>query len=133
MEMPPPKHDELKPTAIRHRLWWIVISPLVWALHFLSCYIASAIWCQKYAATGDANDLRSFIAVVTGVAVVAIGVVAWLSLRVVRTSDATLPYDFDAPAERTHFLSYTAFLLSLLSLVATLFTALVYVIVRSCD
>ncbi|MFG0262799.1 MAG: transmembrane prediction [Novipirellula sp. JB048] len=133
MKMPPEQHDDSKPTAIRHRLWWIVISPLVWSLHFLTCYITSAIWCQKYAATGDPDELRLFIAVVTGIAVLAISVVAWLSFKNVRTSEATVPYDFDDPAERTHFLGYTAFLLSLLSLVATLFTALVYVIVRSCD
>lgn len=133
MEVGRRKHDESQSKPIRNRLWWIVISPLVWSLHFLACYITTAIWCEKYAATGDPKTLFISVAVYTVAAVVAIGVVAWLSFQNFRQRDAPLPYDFDDPADRTRFLGFTAFLLSLLSLIATLFTALVFVMVRSCD
>ena len=133
MEVGRQKYDESQPKPIRNRLWWIVISPLVWSLHFLACYITTAIWCEKYAATSDSKMLFGGVAVYTLAAVGAIGVVACLSFLNFRQRDAPLPYDFDDPADRTRFLGFTAFLLSVLSLIATLFTAIVFVMVRSCD
>jgi len=64
MEVGRRKHDESRPKPIRNRLWWIVISPLVWSLHFLACYITTAIWCEKYAATSDSQieDLADYFA-----------------------------------------------------------------------
>lgn len=62
--------------------------------------------------------------------IVAIGAASYRNFR---RADPPLTYEFDDPTDRTHFLGFTAFLLSLLSLIATLFTALVFVMVRSCD
>ena len=28
-------------------LWTLFTAPVVWALHFLTCYIGAAIWCAK--------------------------------------------------------------------------------------
>ncbi len=133
MEVGRKKHDELQPKPIRQQLWWIVISPLVWSVHFLACYITTAIWCEKYAATGDARTLLSWVSAYTAMALIAIIAVGLLSFKSFRRSDAPMPYEFDDPSDRTHFLGFTAFLLSLLSLIATLLTALVFVMVRSCD
>lgn len=127
------KHDPTKRPSIRDRLWWIVISPSVWATHFLACYITVAIWCEKYSATGNVRTLGTLVFVYTGAALAVISVVTWLSFKNFRRGDPPIPYDFDDPDDRTNFLGFTAFLLSLLSLIATFFTALVFVMVRSCD
>lgn len=129
-----PRHDESKPQPIRHRLWWITISPTLWAIHFLVCYIGAAIWCERYAGSPNSlGPLLTLVSVATVVALAGILVIAWLSFKNFRAGDPPLPYDFNDPEDRSHFLGFTAFLLSALSLIATLFTALVFVLVRSCD
>ncbi|TWU62183.1 hypothetical protein V7x_39120 [Crateriforma conspicua] len=128
-----PKHDKNQPKPMRARMWWIVISPSAWAVHFLACYITAAIWCEKFSDSGNKRNLDLGVTAYTLVALAVIAGVTWLSFKNFRRSDPPVPFNFDAPSERTDFLSFTAFLLSLLSLVATLFTALVFVMVRSCD
>ncbi|MCA9134043.1 MAG: hypothetical protein KDA45_12840 [Planctomycetales bacterium] len=118
----------------RRWLWWIVLSPMVWAVHFLACYLSAAIWCAKLADTAD--SVRPLQWAVAWVTAIALGVIVWagaVSYRQFRRGNPPVPYDFDDPADRTHFQGYTAFLLALLSCVATLFTALVFVLVGSCD
>ncbi|KLU05986.1 putative transmembrane protein [Rhodopirellula islandica] len=117
---------------MRMRLWWIAISPTVWAIHFLASYITAAIWCEKMMA-GNLRPLQFSVAIYTAIALPAIGWVGWASYRNFRRGDPPVPYDFDDPTDRTHFLGFTAFLLSVLSVVATLFTALVFVLIGSCD
>ena len=132
------KHSPDAHRSIRHRLWWIATAPSLWAVHLLACYIAAAIWCEKVGRPASPNPpaatpLWIFVGVVTAIAVVGILIVARLSWRNFRHRDPPLPFDFDVPNERTEFLGFTAFLLSMLSLVATLMTALVFVLIRSCD
>ncbi|MGB7839915.1 MAG: hypothetical protein WBL40_17580 [Terrimicrobiaceae bacterium] len=33
----------------RQSLWLLMISPTIWAAHFLLCYLTAAIWCAKFA------------------------------------------------------------------------------------
>jgi len=133
-----PVHDRDDPRSLRQRLWWIAIAPSLWAVHLLVCYIAAAIWCEKVARPQSPRPpspipLWIVVAAATVVVVIVILVIARLSWRNFRRSDQALPLTFDTPEERTAFLGFTAFLLSVLSLVATLFTVLVFVLVRSCD
>lgn len=128
-----PKPNESKPRSIRDRLWWIVAAPSIWAIHFLACYVTAAIWCEKYASDGRMSTLWIVIGGYTSIAVPAIIAVGIVSFRNFRRGDPPFPYDFDDPTDRTHFLGFTAFLLSGLSLIATAFTVLVFVLVRSCD
>lgn len=128
-----PRHDESKPKPIRDRLWWIATAPSVWALHFLACYITAAIWCEKFAGKSEMTTLWWWIGAYTLVALTVIIAIAVASYRNFRRGDPPLPYEFDDPSDRTHFLGFTAFLLAMLSLVATSFTALVFVLVRSCE
>ena len=133
MHDPSERHDESQPQPIREHLWWIVLSPSIWAIHFLACYVTAAIWCEKVGSNSDSGWLLGLVGGYTTVAVVAISVIAGWSLRSYRRRDQSPSYDSDDPSDRTHFIGFTAFLLSLLSLVATFFTALAMVIVRSCD
>ncbi|CAD73771.1 hypothetical protein-transmembrane prediction [Rhodopirellula baltica SH 1] len=131
-QQPVPLHDDGRPRPMKKRLWWIAISPLVWAVHFLACYITVAIWCEK-GGDGDLVPLQVAVGIFTAIAIFAIVWVGWLSYRNFRRADPPIPYDFDDPTDRTHFLGFTAFLLSSLSFVATCFTVLVFLLVGSCD
>nr|WP_202908851.1 transmembrane prediction [Roseimaritima ulvae] len=127
------KHDESRPKPIRDRLWWVVSAPSLWALHFLACYITAAIWCEKASHPEQMSFLYALITGYSVVALVGIAAVGWLSYRNFRRGDPPLPYDFDDPQDRTHFIGFTTFLLAALSGIATLFTVLVFVLVGTCD
>lgn len=127
------QHDESVPKPFHKRLWWIVLSPSVWAVHFLACYLTVAIWCAKVDSGTSSGRLLWLVGGYTLVAVAAISAVATSSFRSFRRDNAAVAHEFDDPADRTQFIGYTAFLLSLLSLIATLFTALALLIIRSCD
>lgn len=127
------RHDEAKAAPVRQRLWWITAAPSVWALHFLACYLSAAVWCEKFSATATNRPLIWMVSAYTVVSIGLIAAIASLSYRNFREGSPPIPYDFDDPADRTHFLGFTAFLLSVLSFIATLFTALVFLIIRSCD
>ena len=74
--------ERLRTLALRLHvnLWTLIIAPTVWALHFLLCYVATAIHCAKAGRLESLHALRPTIVVATVVAllVVAIaGYVAW--------------------------------------------------------
>lgn len=129
-----PDEVRAKPTAWTDRLWWLTIAPSVWAIHFLTTYLTSAIHCAKFADTeGDARVVRWLVAAFT---LVAIGLIAWvgtISYRRHRMGDSTAPHDFASQADQQRFLGFAALLLSLLSGVATLFTAMVFIFLGTCD
>ena len=33
-------------------LWTLFTAPVIWAFHFLFCYVAAAVWCAKRGDTG---------------------------------------------------------------------------------
>lgn len=76
--------------------------------------------------------LRIAVAILTGLAIVMITFVAFISFRQHRMGDAPLPHDFDSQDDQQRFLGFAAFLLSLLSIIATLFTASVFVFLGAC-
>ncbi|WP_237607612.1 transmembrane prediction [Roseimaritima sediminicola] len=129
---PPPRYEG-QSLEISERLWWIVIGPTLWALHFLACYLTAAIWCAKYAAEADSDALLLIlVAIYSVVAVAGIVVFGVISYRNHRRGCEALPEDLDRPRDRGRFIALAGLLLALLSLVATLFTAAVFVLVRGC-
>ncbi|WP_345682814.1 transmembrane prediction [Novipirellula caenicola] len=116
----------------RNHILWLVVPPGVWAVHFLASYLTIAIWCAKFAGdNADANPVRIAIAVYTVVALAIIVLMGWLSYRQHR-SGGSPPHDQDTYEDHVRFVGQATFLLALLSGVATIFTALVAVFVRSC-
>ena len=114
-------------------LWMIVISPTIWAVHFLASYITAAVWCAKFAGRdGPLESARWTIAAYTIVALAGIGFTGWRGYRRHTYGTATVPHDFDTPEDRHRFLGYATVLLSGLSAVATIFEALVIVFVETC-
>lgn len=114
-------------------LWRLVVSPTIWAAHFLLSYVTAAIWCAKYVPRdGSLDPVRWAIAGYTLLAIVGIALNGWSGWRRHTLGSATVPHDDDTPEDRHRFLGFSTALLAGLSAVATLYAALVIVFVRSC-
>ena len=127
----PPVHAPL--TEHRESLWVLIVSPTIWAVHFMLSYVTAAIWCAKVASRFDSlGPVRWLIAAYTVLALVGIarnGLGAW---RRHRHGQATLPHDDDTPEDRHRFLGFATALLAALSAVAVLFAALVLLYFHDC-
>jgi hypothetical protein len=117
----------------RQSLWLLIISPVIWAAHFLLSYITASIWCAKVADPNNSfGSVRVAIIVYTVVALGGIGVTGWVGYRKHSHGDASLPHDDDTPEDRHRFLGFSTLLLSALSAVAVVYAALVVFFFRSC-
>jgi len=113
--------------------WLLIVSPTIWALHFMLCYVTAAIWCAKFAApAGSLNGVKTAIAIYTAIALIGIGLNGWSGFRRHRHGSEATPHDFDSPADRHRFLGFATLLLSGLSAVATIFAALVALFFQDC-
>jgi type VI protein secretion system component VasK len=115
-------------------LWRVIISPTIWALHFLACYVAAAIYCEKMGRDAPLDDIRLLVITVT---VVALGGIAWSTLGLWRVHDRSLTdddfeYEHNTPEERHRFLSHVALMLSILSAVAVIYVAIPMLYLESC-
>jgi len=114
-------------------LGWLAVSPLVWAAHLLISYCAVAIYCAKYAPPdGEVTEVRWAVLVLTVLALAVIGWVARLGYVRHRSGQGIAPHDHDTEEDRHRFFGLATFFLSLLSGVATLFTALVFFMMETC-
>lgn len=114
-------------------LWWLIVSPSIWAAHFLGSYGTVALWCSRFApADGSLGATRLAIAVYTVVALLGVGLAARRAWRHHRFGAAEIPHDSDTPGDRHRFLGHASFLLAGLSAVAILFEAMPILFIRSC-
>ena len=114
--------------------WALAVSPTIWAVHFMLCYGTAAIWCAKLADPRDPLwPVRVAIFAFTAVALLAIGVVGYLGYRRHRIGAATLPHDDDTPEDRHRFLGFATLLLSGLSAIAVIYSAMAAVFVETCQ
>ena len=115
-------------------LWALAASPTLWAAHFLLSYATAAVWCAKFASGpgGSLTAVRIAIAVYTVAAMAGIAVIGWRGLKRHRHGEGSVPHDDDTPEDRHRFLGFATLLLSGLSAVATLFTALAAAFFGSC-
>lgn len=115
-------------------LWLLAASPSVWLLHLLACYITAAVWCGRIVGPqGPFLTARLAIGAYTIVALVAIGVVGAIGFRRHRLGSATLPHDDDTPEDRHRFLGFSTFLLSGLSAVGVIYSAIAALIIETCE
>lgn len=122
---PLPEHKE--------SLWFVIVSPIIWAVHFMACYITAAIWCEKYAPRyGTLAPARWALTLYTVVALAGIAVNGWKGWRRHQLPGGEVPHDEDTPEDRHRFLGFATFLLAGISAVATLYAALVIVFVEDC-
>ena len=117
----------------RQSLWRLVVSPTIWAAHFLACYITAAVWCEKFAGREAAlGGVRIAIGIYTAAALAGIALNGWSGLRRHRHGAETTPHDFDSPADRHRFLGFATLLLAGLSAVAVVFAAIVVLFFEDC-
>jgi hypothetical protein len=115
------------------RLWLLVVSPTIWAGHFLLCYITAAVWCAKFAPRdGTLGPVRWAIAVYTVLALAGIAFNGRSGMRRHRRGTESAPHDFDTPGDRHGFLGYATVLLSALSAVAVVFAAFAAIFLEDC-
>lgn len=115
-------------------LWMLVVSPSIWAVHFLASYLTAAIWCAKAVDRSvSLGTARTAIVAYTVAAIIGIGVTGWLGFRRVSFQSDQMPHDDAKPLDRHQFLGFATLLLSALSAVATLFVAAVILFVGTCE
>ncbi|HEX7047677.1 MAG TPA: hypothetical protein VF275_08935 [Gammaproteobacteria bacterium] len=117
----------------RESLWWLVAGPSIWFAHFMLSYVTAAVWCAKVA-EGSASliEVRITVMIYTVLALTGIVATGWRGYRHHRYGAAALPHDDDTPADRHRFIGFATLLLCGLSVVATVYVALVAVFIGSC-
>ncbi len=114
-------------------LWTLFTAPVVWALHFLICYVGAAVFCEKPGFLGmDFDNLRIAIGLVTVLALAVIVMSAMLAWRQWGFGTDDPPHDDPTRRDRLLFQGYATLLLSGLSFVAIVFTALPALFVTGC-
>jgi hypothetical protein len=114
-------------------LWTLFTAPVVWAVHFLACYIGAAIFCEKAGFLGtDFVHFRAFVGVLTLIALLLIAISAVLAWRQWGFGTGDPPHDDPTRHDRILFQGYATLLLSGLSFVAVIFTALPALFVAGC-
>jgi uncharacterized membrane protein len=118
----------------RESLWMLVVSPTVWALHFLAAYITGALWCGMVAGPfGSLMTARIAIAAYTLVALVIIVSVGTIGFRRHRLAAGEPPHDEDTPEDRHRFMGYATFLLSGISAIGVVYAAMAIVFLEGCQ
>jgi hypothetical protein len=112
-------------------LWILAASPVLWSLHFLLCYAFAAVWCGRLG-DGSAATVRVAIAAFTIVALAGIVVVGVIAHGWHRAAAST-PHDADTPEDRRGFMGMATLLLSGLSGVGVIYSALAAVFIRTCE
>jgi Kef-type K+ transport system membrane component KefB len=114
-------------------LWTLFTAPVVWALHFLACYVGTAIFCEKPAILGGSfENLRIAIALLTAISLGMIVVSAVLAWRQWGFGTGDPPHDDPTRRDRLLFQGYATLLLSGLSFMAVIFTALPAIFITDC-
>jgi hypothetical protein len=117
----------------KRQLGLVVASPVIWSIHFLASYAFASVWCAKVAGrNGSLFEVRLVIAGLTAIGLTGIFLAGRAGYRRHRVGRAKLPHDSDTALDRRRFLGYAAYLLSLLSGVAVLYSALAAVFIGSC-
>ncbi len=117
----------------RESLWWLVVSPTLWALHFVLSYATVAIWCGKAVPRdGSLGAAKTALIVYTLVALAGVIATGLRSHRRHRFGDSELPHDTDTPEDRHRFLGFAAYLLSGLSAIAIVFVAMPLIFISTC-
>lgn len=131
----PREQDELNSWAEeRDSIWRLAFGPLIWALHFVLTYGGTSVACFKlYEYDWSVPFMRASIGVITLLALVGIGVVAWRSWR---RWDFLDDYDYEhdqsIEEDRHEFLGHAAFLLAVVSAIGVVYVALPAAFVSNC-
>ena len=117
----------------RDSLWSLIAGPTIWAVHFLFCYIAAAIYCAKFGTIGGFGWLRGAIIIATLIALAGIaraGIQAVDDWR--QAVNALWSTDTNSLDMRRRFVGRAAFLLSGLSGIAVIYVGMTVLFISSC-
>lgn len=115
-------------------LWTLFTAPVIWALHFLACYVIAAIYCAKAgAAPFGFATMRLGLGAVTLLALAGILLSAYLAWRQWDFGADDPPHDEPSRLDRLRFQGFATLLLSGLSFAAVVFVALPLVFIEACQ
>ena len=115
-------------------LWRVIAAPIIWAAHFLFCYVYAAVYCAKAGRDAPLLDVRIAVVMATVVALVLLGLATRHLWGVRGRSITNSDYEFEhnTPEERHRFLSHVALMLCVLSAVAVIYVAIPAAYLTSC-
>lgn len=128
-------HNEVeRETGHGTDLWRVIAAPIIWALHFLFCYVFAAIYCEKAGRGAPLDDARLWIIAATVLALAGIGASTMQLWRVRARSltDDDFEFEHNTPEERHRFLSHVALMLCVLSAIAVLYVVIPMLYLSSC-
>ncbi|MDN2564882.1 hypothetical protein N1F89_01490 [Aquibium sp. A9E412] len=115
-------------------LWTLFTGPVVWAAHFLVCYVGGAVYCARREWLGFGFEwVRIGVGAATAVALALIVAAAWLSWRQWGFGTEDPPHDAATAHDRRSFQGFATLLLSGLSFVAVVYTALPVLMIAECN
>lgn len=115
-------------------LWTLFTAPVVWAVHFLVCYVAMAIFCAKEMAVEISIDtMRLGLGIFTLIALAMIVVSAFLAWRQWGFGSDDPPHDDPTREDRKLFQGFATLLLSGLSFVAVTYMAIPLIFIAGCQ
>ncbi|MGS1097416.1 hypothetical protein ACVCNR_23030 (plasmid) [Aquamicrobium terrae] len=112
-------------------LWTLFTAPVIWAVHFLACYITAAVLCARQGDAGFAT-VQLCIVAATLLALGLIVLSAWLAWRQWGFGRRDPPHDHPTPHDRTLFQGFATLLLSGLGFVAVLYVSLPLLFIDGC-
>jgi hypothetical protein len=115
-------------------LWQVIFAPVIWALHFLFCYVYGAVYCAK---AGRDASLEGPTVVIIGATVLALLLIGLSTLKLWRVrgrslTDNDFEFEHNTAEERHRFLSHVALMLCVLSAIAVLYVAIPMLYLTSC-
>ncbi len=117
----------------RQSLWLLVLSPSIWAVHFLASYAGAAVWCSTIDDRAQSVDaMRLWIVLFGLVALLCIGIIARIGWRKYKFEGGDPPFDKDTAEDRHRFLGAATVLLSGVSAIATIYSCLSMLFIRNC-
>jgi hypothetical protein len=128
-------HNEVeRETGHGTDLWRVIAAPIIWAFHFLFCYVFVAIHCQKAGRGAGLDDAWPWVITATIVALAGIG---WSTHHIWRVrarslTDNDFEFEHNTPEERHRFLSHVALMLCVLSAVAVLYVVIPMLYLTTC-
>lgn len=129
-DSPKPGEDRREFSEERESLVRITTAPLIWAAHFVVCYGAVSVACNKAVLT--IGTARIGLILFT---LIALAGIVWVGWRAFRQWDVRHTGAFSNPdgkaEDRHQFLGHAAFLLAIISAIGVIYVALPLVVLES--
>ncbi len=114
-------------------LWTLFTAPVVWAVHFLVCYVGVSVFCAKHPLLAFGfGAVRAGVAAATVVALLLIFLSAYLAWRQWGFGIHDPPHDDSTAHDRRLFQGFATLLLSGLSFVAVIYVAMPILFIADC-